>query len=100
MENSQSQQIYNAADRVMAALDRLESSLQQLTVGQDRDVQQHQHLLQYQRENTALLAEQEKLQETIVGLQQQYDELQGVASNIYGKLDTSIERLSQILEKS
>ncbi len=99
MSNSSQQRLYNATNRLAAALERLELGLQQVTVGRERDVQQHQHLLSYQRENEALLEEQEKMQTTIMNLQQQYEELQGVASTIYGKLDTSIERLTQILEK-
>jgi hypothetical protein len=99
MSNSSQQRLYNATNRLVAALERLELGLQQVTVGRERDVQQHQHLLSYQRENEALLQEQERMQTTILNLQQQYEELQGVASTIYGKLDTSIERLTQILEK-
>jgi predicted nuclease with TOPRIM domain len=99
MSNSSQQHLYNATNRLVAALERLELGLQQVTVGRERDVQQHQHLLSYQRENEALLEEQEKMQTTIMNLQQQYEELQGVASTIYGKLDTSIERLTQILDK-
>jgi hypothetical protein len=99
MSNSSQQRLYNATNRLVAALERLELGLQQVTVGRERDVQQHQHLLSYQRENEALLEEQEKMQTTIMNLQQQYEELQGVASTIYGKLDTSIERLTQILDK-
>ncbi len=100
MTYSSDERIYNATSRLITALERLEVNLQYITVGHDRDVQQHQHLLHYERQNSELLAEQAKLQETITDLQQQYQELQGVASTIYGKLDSSIDRLSQILEKS
>lgn len=99
MTYSSEQHLYNATNRLVSALERLELNLQHVTVGRERDVQQHQHLLNYQRENEALLNEQEKLQTTISQLQNQYEELQGVAATIYGKLDTSIERLTQILEK-
>ncbi len=100
MTYSSEQRLYNATNRLVSALERLELNIQHVTVGQERDVQQHQHLLHYQRENAELLDEQERLQGTISGLQQQYEELQGVASTIYDKLDTSIERLTLILEKS
>ncbi len=99
MTYSSQQHLYNATNRLVAALERLELNLQQVTVGRERDVQQNQHLLNYQRENQALMDEQEKLQSTISQLQNQYEELQGVAGAIYSKLDTSIERLTQILEK-
>ncbi|MEQ1789733.1 MAG: hypothetical protein ABL857_04745 [Rickettsiales bacterium] len=99
MTYSSGQHLNNATNRLISALEKLELNLQQVTVGRERDVQQHQHLLNYQRENAALLEEQKKLQATISELQQQYEELQGVATTINGKLDNSIERLTQILEK-
>lgn len=91
--------LYRATARLISALERLESNLQHITVSKERDIQQHQHLQQYQRENTELQEEQKKLQETIVDLQQQYEELQGVAATIYSKLDNSIEHITKILEK-
>lgn len=90
--------LYIATRRLVSALERLERNLQHVTVGQERDVQQHQHIQYYERENAALRAEQESLQGSLVDLQQQYEELQGVATTIYGKLDDSIRRLTQILE--
>ena len=99
MTYSANHPLYRATTRLISALERLESNLQHITVSKERDIQQHQHLQQYQRENTELREEQEKLQTTIVDLQQQYEELQGVAATIYSKLDNSIERLTQILEK-
>lgn len=88
-----------AVNRLFSALERLEYNLQHVTVSHERDLQQHQQLQHFQRENSSLRQEQEKMQATIAGLQKQYEELQGVAATIYGKLDTSIERLTHILEK-
>lgn len=99
MTDSSNQHLNHATNRLISALERLESNLQQVTVGRERNIQQHQHLLHYQRENAGLLEEQKNLQSTISQLQRQYEELQTVATTIYGKLDTSIERLTQILEK-
>lgn len=99
MINSSSEHLNHAINRLISALERLELNLQHVTVGQERNVQQHQHLLNYQRENEYLLEEKERSQVIISNLQQKYEELQGVAATIYGKLDNSIERLTQILEK-
>lgn len=73
--------------------------MQHISVSKDRDIQQHQLLQNYQRENAVLLEEQASLQKTVANLQQQYKELQDVASGISKKLDNSIGRLSEILEK-
>jgi hypothetical protein len=100
MTNSSDQRIYDAATRIISGLERIEGNLQYITLGHDRDLQQNQHLVHYQRENAELLMQQQKLQGTIESLEQQYKELQGVAGTIYGKLDSSIDRLNQILEKS
>jgi cell division protein FtsB len=100
MTYSPDERIYYATSRLLSALERIELNLHNLTVGHDRDMQQNQHLQQYQRENSELRAEQEKLNATIATLEAQYQELQGVASKIYGKLDNSIDHLSRILEKS
>lgn len=99
MVNSSGQRLHLATNRLIDALERLERNLQQVTVGKERDIQQHQHLLNYQRENMALIEEQDRLQANISELQQQYEELQEVAAKIYNKLDNSIEKLSYILEK-
>lgn len=100
MTYSPEQHLHNASNRLVSALERLEMNLQQVTVERERDIKQHQNLTQCQRQNEELLAEQERLKATISELQEQYGELQGVAATIYGKLDTSIDRLTHILEKS
>ena len=61
-------------------------------------MQQHQHLQHFEHENYQLKQEQESLHGSINQLKQQYEELQGVATTIYSKLDDSIKRLTQILE--
>jgi cell division protein FtsB len=100
MSYSPDERIYNATSRLISALERIELGIANLTVGHDRDIQQNQHLQQYQRENSELREEQENLKATIANLEKQYQELQGVASKIYGKLDNSIDHLARILEKS
>jgi DNA repair exonuclease SbcCD ATPase subunit len=90
--------LYIATHRLVRALDTLENNLQQVTVGRDRDVMQHQHIQHYERENAALRAQQAELSDSLANMQQQYDELQTVATTIYGKLDDAIARLSKILE--
>ncbi|MEQ1705278.1 MAG: hypothetical protein ABL867_04835 [Rickettsiales bacterium] len=99
MTYSPEQHLHNASNRLVVALERLEMNLQQVTVERERDIKQHHSLMNCQRRNEELLAEQERLKATISELQEQYSELQGVATTIYGKLDTSIDRLTHILEK-
>lgn len=99
MTYSANNPLYRATNRLISALERMEGNMKHISLSKERDIQQSQHLQNYQRENSALLEEQAKLQKTIVNLQQQYDELQEVASAIAKKLDNSIERLSEILEK-
>lgn len=84
LQNQQNNAIYNATQRVIDALDALETKLQQRN---------------YKQENIELIDEQEKLKATINSLTEQYSDLQTVAATIYEKLDNSIERLAQILER-
>ena len=99
MTNSANNPLYHATNKLISALERLEKNMQHISVSKDRDVQQHQLLQNYQRENAALLEEQVILQKTVANLQQKYNELQDVAAGISKKLDNSIGRLSEILEK-
>lgn len=91
--------VYLATCRLAKALERLERGLQPLTVEYERDARDHQHLQHYARENAELKAGQEQLASSLSELQGQYEELQAVATTIYGKLDDSIRRLTQILEQ-
>ncbi len=92
MYNPQEDKIYSASTRLFDAWARLERNLQSVTVGQDRGQREQQALLNYQREN-------EELRENIARLEQQYQELQVVAGKVNGKLESTLERLGQILEK-
>ena len=94
MTNSANNPLYHATNKLISALERLEKNMQHISVSKDRDVQQHQLLQNYQRENAALLEEQVILQKTVANLQQKYNELQDVAAGISKKLDNSIGRLS------
>ena len=87
-----------ASRRLMAALDRLERNLPQASVMRDREVQNEQKLSQFIRENENLLQEREKLNSAFHRLTHQYEDLQKVAKTIYGKLDDSARRITQILE--
>lgn len=92
--------LYAAAKRLTLALDRLENNLQSLSVARDRDVQQEQQVVFFERENAVLLQERESLSSTIADLQHRYNDLHKVASSIHGKLDDSILRLTEILENA
>ena len=87
-----------ATNRLVTALDRLERNLQQVSVAKDRDIQQQRQLVSFSRENESLKAERENLNQAIDSLTRQYEDLQQVATNIHGKLDDSIKRISQIIE--
>ena len=99
MKNTQQHPLYVATRRLVDALDRLENNLQRVTVAQDRNVQQEQQMVVFERENAGLLEEREHLNATIADLQQQYDALHDTASMIHKKLDDSIKRLTQIIEE-
>ena len=91
--------LYTATRRLVDALDRLENNLKHVTVAQDRDVHQEQQLVIFERENAALKQERASLTAALAKLEQQYGELHVIASTIHGKLDNSIQRLTQILEE-
>lgn len=90
--------LFAATHRLVSALDRLERNLQSLSVAKDRDVQQQQRIESFSRENEALKAERDKLNQAINNLSAQYQDLQHVATNIHQKLDDSVKRISLILE--
>lgn len=98
-ENTSARPIFAATERLAAALDRLEHCLGNATAWHERDVHQHARLAQFERENTELRREREKLDGAISQLRTQYDDLHKVASTIYGKLDDSIRRLNTIIEE-
>lgn|GEM_PF-2197260 len=91
--------LYVATRRLVKALDRLEGNLRQISVSQDRDVRQEQQMVFFERENAALKQERENLNNAIAQLQFQYNDLHKIASTIYGKLDDSVKRLTQIIEE-
>jgi len=99
MADTQQHPLYVATRRLVNALDRLESNLQHVTVGQDRCVLEAQQLVVFERENAALKLERENLNAALAELQYQYNDLHKVASSIHGKLDDSIKRLTQIIEE-
>jgi len=90
--------LYAATDRLIAALDRLEGNLQQVG-GRARSAKEEEQMRAFERENHTLKAEHAKLNGAINELKSQYGELHQVASTIYGKLEDSIKRLTQIMEQ-
>lgn len=87
-----------ATRRLMAALDRLERNLQQVSVSRDREVQNEQKISIFMRENESLKAERQNLTAAFGRLTDQYEDLQKVAKTIHGKLDDSARRITEILE--
>lgn len=92
--------LFNAMERLLSAVDRLDGSLKHVTVQQDRDIHQQQQLQVFERENQTLREERESLGASLKQLQQQYDDLQRVASSIYGKLDDAIRRISKVVDNN
>ena len=99
MSSTQQHPLYVATRRLVDALDRLEHNLQHITTAQDRNTHSEQQMVVFERENAALLQERESLNTALSDLQHQYDDLHKTASVIYGKLDDSIKRLTQIIEE-
>jgi len=99
MSDKNQHPLYVATRRLVNALDRLEGNLKYVTVAQDRDVHQEQQMVFFERENAALKQERENLNKAIAQLQSQYNDLHKIASTIYGKMDDSIKRLTQIIEE-
>jgi predicted nuclease with TOPRIM domain len=91
--------VYAATERVAAALNRLESLVQQENVERTHDSGQLEQIQKYERENSALQEECARLDGAIASLRQEYDELHQVASTIYNKLDDSIRHLTEIVEQ-
>ena len=89
-----------ATSRLLDAVDRLDSSIQQVTVQADRDERQQQQLQFYERENNSLKIETEQLSASLNRLQEQYEELKRVATTIYGKLDNAISRITKIVDNN
>ena len=89
--------IFAATERLAAALDRLERNLQQVAVAQARELQQHEQLVAFERENVQLQQERDNLNHAIGQLKGQYTDLHRVATTIHGKLDDSIKRLTKIV---
>ena len=91
------QRMIAATKRLVAALGRLEHNLQYIGTPKAADDSQQQLQL-FSRENEALRQERANLNAAVTQLQDQYSDLHQVASTIYGKLDDSIKRLTQIIE--
>ncbi len=95
---SSSHPLYTATQRLVAALDRLESNMRQVAAKPAADPRQAEQISLFSRENESLKTERENLNTAISQLQHQYDDLQNVATTIYGKLNDSIKRLNHIVE--
>ena len=99
MTDTPTHPLYVATRRLVKALDRLEGNLKQIAVQHDGGEDQQEKIIYFEHENHALKQEREKLNSSIAHLQRQYNEVHRVASTIYGKLDDSIKRLTQIIEE-
>lgn len=97
MTDSPSHPLYVATRRLVKALDRLENNLRHGAAR--RDPRRDQQMAFFERENAALKEERENLNRAIAQLQYQYNDLHKIASTIYGKLDDSVKRLTQIIEE-
>ena len=96
--DSTQRSLYAATQRLVIALDRLERNLQYVEKPEPRNMPDDRQLGFFQNENESLRQERENLNTAITQLQDQYTDLHQVASTIYGKLDDSIKRLTQIIE--
>jgi DNA repair exonuclease SbcCD ATPase subunit len=92
--------LYDATERLLQAVDRLEAGVQHVSVQSARDVHQQQQLKLFERENKTLKQEQEQLSASLTRLQEQYEELKKVATTIYGKLDNAITRITKIVDNN
>ena len=96
--DSREHPLVTATQRLVTALEQLERKLSRVDTLAERDVQQHEKLVFFERENESLRKERKTLDTTITQLEDQYNELHKVAGAIYNKLDDSIKRLTQIIE--
>jgi len=101
VEDAPEHPIFAATRRLLAALERLEHGLERMPVAGNSAgrQEQQQQLGFFAQENESLRQERENLNTAISQLQFQYTDLHEVASAIYGKLDTSIKRLTKIIEQ-
>ena len=90
--------LFVATRRLVNALDRLEGNLKYVRAPEDKGMNDDRVVF-FERENTALKEERESLNQSIADLQLQYSDLHRVAATIYGKLDDSIKKLTQIIEE-
>lgn len=98
MSDTQTQSPLTAAlEKIHAALDRLEVGVQQKSVENGHNEREKQHLSLVVSENKALQEEQQRLNQAIDDVQNQYDDLHKVAVNIYGRLDDSVRRITKII---
>ena len=93
-----SRPLYQATERLIRALDRMERSVQhQLALQKGEEALPAQMQL-FESENASLKEEHAHLNATILQLREQYDDLQHVASTIYNKLNDSIDRLTHLID--
>lgn len=99
MHDTSQHPLYVATRRLVKALDQLEGNLKQALLDDERNLEQEERLGHVQRENLALKQERESLNNAIAGLQRQYNDLHKTAAHVYGKLDDSVKRLTQLIEE-
>lgn len=94
-----SQPLYDATERLLSALERLERSFKRAARQQPPSTEQAEQLLFFEKENESLRTERETLNTTINQLRTEYTGLHRAASTIYNKLEDSIKRLTKIIEE-
>lgn len=90
--------LYQATERVAAALRRLEHSLKPAPAeARAQGARRDEQLLTVAHENEILRQERETLAGALEQMQQQYEGLEDTADTIYRKLGDTIKRLTQII---
>lgn len=89
--------LYQATERVAAALRRLEHSLHVPAGERIEGARRGEQLIAAAHENEILRQERETLVNALDQMQQQYEGLETAAATIYRKLGDTIKRLTQII---
>ena len=92
-----SDMLFDATERLMSAMERLEHNVRMAAAKRVDEVRHAEQAALFEEENQSLRHERETLNATIEQLNHDYDDLQGVAGAIYNKLSDSIKRLTSIV---
>lgn len=93
-----SEPLYQATERLFAAISRLERRLPLSTAEQRlEEARRAEQLMTFAHENEALRREREELTDALEQLKHQYDGLKDTAATIHHKLGDSIKKLNQMV---